>query len=136
MPSRRTWTVVSQGSDVGDGDAASVGNSPEGKYQGPVSKNGAKADLGDGIHGSEEVQVLDKEDGEVVTSHTQTEVSNQARAMNLKPEHNLQKGLKQILKFVTNTVLLHFTRYNENGEIMAKAQLLAGDTDKTPHSNN
>ena len=56
--------------------------------------------------------------------------------MNLKPEHNLQKGLKQILKFVTNTVLLHFTRYNENGEIMAKAQLLAGDTDKTPHSNN
>ena len=55
--------------------------------------------------------------------------------MNLKPEHNLQKGLKQILKFVTNTVLLHFTRYNENGEIMAKAQLLAGDTDKTPHSN-
>ena len=67
---------------------------------------------------------------------THTEVSNQARAMNLKPEHNLQKGLKQILKFVTNTVLLHFTRYNENGEIMAKAQLLAGDTDKTPHSNN
>ena len=80
--------------------------------------------------------MLDKKDGEVVTSHTHREVSNQARAMNLKPEHNLQKGLKQILKFVTNTVLLHFTRYNENGEIMAKAQLLAGDTDKTPHSNN
>ena len=80
--------------------------------------------------------MLDKDDGEVVTSHAHTEVSNQARAMNLKPEHNLQKGLKQILKFVTNTVLLHFTRYNENGEIMAKAQLLAGDTDKTPHSNN
>ena len=42
------------------------------------SKNNVKADLGDGIHGSEEV--LDKDDGEVVTSHTHR-VSNQARAM-------------------------------------------------------
>ena len=80
--------------------------------------------------------MLDKDDGEVVTSHSHTEVSNQARAMNLKPEHNLHKRFETDSEFVTNTDLLHFTRYNENGEIMAKAQLLAGDTDKTPHSNN
>ena len=51
--------------------------------------------------------MLDKEDGEVVTSHTHREVSNQARAMNLKPEHNLQKGLKQILNL--SRTLFSFT---------------------------
>ena len=80
--------------------------------------------------------MLDKDDGEVVTSHSHTEVSNQARAMESETRAQFTKRFKADSKFVTNTVLLHFTRYNENGEIMAKAQLLAGDTDKTPHSNN
>ena len=67
-----------EGSEGGDGDGASIHNRPRGKVLGPGSKNNVKADLGDDIHGSEEV--LDKDDGEVVTSHTHR-VSNQARAM-------------------------------------------------------
>ena len=56
---------------------------PEGKYEGPNSNNGVKADLGDGVHGPKEV--LDKK-VEVLTSHcSHTELWNGF----WKPEHNL-----------------------------------------------
>ena len=56
---------------------------PEGKYEGPNSNNGVKADLGDGVHGPEEV--LDKKVA-VLTSHcSHTELWNGF----WKPEHNL-----------------------------------------------
>ena len=51
MPSRRTWMVISKAPKVAMARA----------LQSTIG-------LGDDIHGSEEV--LDKEDGEVVTSHT------------------------------------------------------------------
>ena len=55
------------------GDAASLHDGPEGRYERMESKNATKADLDVGIHGYEEV--LDKgKDGEVVTSHTHREV--------------------------------------------------------------
>ena len=100
---------------------------PEGNYEGPDSNDGVKADLGDGVHGLDEV--LDKK-VEVVTSHcSHTEMESE----------NLSTICKTFIvnwaisESITYTILLHIIWY---GEIVAEAQLCLGiDTDKTPHSN-